>query len=103
MKEIPCTGCGTPAERNPGQLVPACPACWSAFVAIFNRPADASGLVLDEGPVQRIADAILVALGREPAQPAVRCRKCGKFLTGIRAEMRIDRCAKCDPPRGRAA
>lgn len=32
-----------------------------------------------------------------------RCKKCGQFLTGIRAEMRIERCAKCDGRRRGAA
>ena len=31
-----------------------------------------------------------------------RCRRCGEFLSATRVEMRIDRCAKCDVPRGKA-
>lgn len=34
----------------------------------------------------------LARLGHGPAA----CSRCGQFLSAIRVEMRIDRCAKCD-------
>lgn len=31
-----------------------------------------------------------------------RCARCKEFLSAIRVEMRLDRCAKCDSARGKA-
>jgi hypothetical protein len=33
---------------------------------------------------------------REEDLAPPRCAKCGKFLTGVRKEMRLSRCAKCE-------
>lgn len=57
---------------------------------------DATIDALDAIELGRIAEQSLRELSL-----GARCSKCGKFLSAIRREMRIDRCAACDKPRGR--
>jgi hypothetical protein len=47
--------------------------------------------------VWHAADAALKALEdkRDGRGDAPKCGKCGQFLTGIRAEMRLTRCGRC--------
>lgn len=53
--------------------------------------SDATIEALDAVELGKIAQAALGALSINP-----RCSKCGEFLTAIRVQMRLDRCAKCD-------
>lgn len=50
-----------------------------------------------------VLEARLTAGATKGAADRPRCVRCGEFLSATRVEMRIDRCASCDRPRGRAA
>ncbi|HZE50647.1 MAG TPA: hypothetical protein VE074_13850 [Jatrophihabitantaceae bacterium] len=50
----------------------ACAECVATFIKVFSEMPTPGGLVLAEGPVTRIADALLAELGAPPARPVAR-------------------------------
>lgn len=66
-----CVGCGAAGAPAFVGKVPACAKCGDLFLAIFGRDTiPREGLIIPEGPITRIADAILVEMGLPSAKQA---------------------------------
>ena len=62
-----CVGCGAAGKPFIGAVV-ACDTCVVSFVEIFSRDPVPEGIAIPEGPISRIADAVLAEMGQAPAR-----------------------------------